>query len=221
MNDWTSGRERRKSLRKVDEFCVWLTSLNVELKVFTQEGPGEVVGPIDKQASPQDTRENGFLPFPTPAGETVFRKQKREGEKKPMGAPEPVYSKVCKGNSQNPVYKSKSLHMGFFSENPPLAFTNFSTFRVKVLCFQGAPCSAQRRWQVFLASFLLVFSCLWVPSGAPRSVLSSHSLVCCHFQWLFLVAVVHSPISAPLKGSYTWEKAPGPVCCQQKAWQVR
>lgn len=134
MTEQVKGEEKEEfDWGKWIDFVSWLHFLNVELKVFNFKRALARWWIHDKQASPQDTRT--VYRFLHLLGKTVFRKTKREGEKKKKahgsGWELVVFvSRSVGENSQNPVYKSKSLHMGFFfSEGFSLGWllTTFST----------------------------------------------------------------------------------------------
>ena len=206
MSEW---RGEIVWLRKVDEFCVWLHFSMLNSRFSISREPWWGGESIDRQASPQDTRERFTVSY-TCWG-NGFQKNKRGKEKKkPYGNGWELVvfvSSSVRENSQNPVYKSKSLHTGFFflffwELSLGWLLTTFSTSSEWMFCASSVlHVLLWRRWQVFLASFLLVFHPLsfsGCPCGARQVSVFSHAfhlLVC--FQWLFLNSRSTSPNSAP------------------------
>lgn len=141
-----------------------------------------------------------------------------------------LVSRSVRENSQNPVYKSKSLHMGFVffpSENFHLGGFSPHSQHPRNECFVLPACSMFCSEEDGRFSWPLSCWCsprspsLGVHVGLPRSVFSLIPFIC----WFVFSGSSYTvgppvPTLLPLKGSYIWENY-GSVCCQQKAWRVR
>ena len=134
-------------------------------------------------------------------------------------------SRSVRENSQNPVYKSKSLHMGFFfflrtfarlaGFSPPSQHPQSESFVLPGCSMFCSEEDGKFSWP--LSCWCSPCSPLGVHVGLPRSVFSLIPFIC----WFVSSGssyTVGPPVPSlhPLKGSYTWENY-GPVCCQQKA----
>lgn len=189
MNEW---RGKIVWLSGVDKFCVWLHLSTLNSGFSVSREPRWEGESVDKQVSPQDTREQ-FTVFYTCWGNSFQKKKRRRRrrreEKKPIGngwALVVFFSRSVRENSQKPVYKSMSLNTGFlFSKNFHSASfsapspTEYLIVRMNILCFHLVHFLLWRKWRGFPASFLLAFSSLFsfsrCPRGAPQVSVLLHA----------------------------------------------